>query len=216
MPSRYKFPSIEPFVNRAIGFIFYFRLIWVTIAIIITGITSYLIWISSTDSEKLKNCAIVFSAGSIIIGIFYSIINYEHNLTKFNHDVKSARDILTFNTACKMHDAGTIGHFRNIDIFYKNNERAFKEHRNMEIQALFVENQEIRVSLIVILNYLEAISIGIEQGIMDEAFMKGFFKTIFIETHQQFNSYIEFLRNDRNSNRIFIKFTTLAHKWKTE
>lgn len=216
MASRYRIPSFETPINRAIGFIFYFRLVWVLIAIGITGYSSYVIWCSSIDAEKLKNCAIVFSAGSVIIGIFYSIINYEHNLSKFKHDVKSAKDVLTFNTACNMHNPDTIGHFRTIELFYKANEALFKSNKNNEINELFLAQPESRVSFIVILNYFESISVGIDQGIMDEAFIKDFFKTIFMEYFKKFDSYIGFLRNESNSDRIFVKYTALAQKWKSD
>lgn len=179
-------------------------------------VLSYVVGKRSDAPDKLKNAALVLTGGSIIIGIFYSIINYEHNQLKFKHDVKTSREVLTFTTATKMYDKEMINHFRNVKTFYQTNKEFFVQNRCLEIDRLLTEETEKRVSFIVLFNYLEGISVGINQGIMDEVFMKEFFKTLFRDYSQYFGLYLDFLRKESNSPRIFRHFTALAERWNKE
>lgn len=56
--SKYKFPPLEKFINRCINVIFYYRLIFVLLAL---GVTILIIfWIPpNTDIEGLKNGALM-------------------------------------------------------------------------------------------------------------------------------------------------------------
>lgn len=214
--SNYKLPSIVKPLNIIIGFIFYYRLV-----VVILGFGGIIfacknVYEISILEDKLKNAALVLTGGSIVIGIFYSIINYEHSKQKFNHDVKSSREILTFNTACKMHDVNTIEHFRKIKTFYVLNKTLISDGKFKEFDTLLTKEIDVRVSFIVIFNYFECISIGIEQGIMDETFMKSFFKTVFIHNLNTFGPFIDFMKKEYNADRMFWKFTELATKWKSE
>lgn len=121
-------------------------------------------------------------------------------------------------TACKMHEVDTIQHFRNIKAFHTKNKNLFTDKRFSEIDTQLgtVENASIRDSFIVVFNYFEGISIGIEQGIMDEIFMKEFFKTLFNDCANDYGTYIEYLRVERKSSRIFHRFTALAQRWGAE
>ena len=67
-----------------------------------------------------------------------------------------------------------------------------------------------------VLNYLEAISIGVEQRIMDEHFMKQFFTTIFRNNYNRFGPYIEYVKKQNGTNRVFNSFIELAKKWEKE
>lgn len=213
--SQYKlpFPWLEKFVNYLIGFIFYYRLIIVGLSF--WGILYYSnkVWMVSPSEDKLKNGALVLTCGSIIIGIFYSIINYEHNKSKFNHEVKSAREVLTYNASCKMQESETIEHLRKIKTFYEANKTLFLENKLKEIDTLLLAQIDSRTSFMVIFNYFEGIAIATEQGIMDEAFIKNFFKTIFLQNLKKFGSYIEFMQKEYDSERIFWKYMALAEKW---
>lgn len=217
MEQRYKVPSAEKAVNKFIAFVFYYRLAFVIISVIAIVIIAVIQYKVSPPGDKLKNAALVFTGGSIIIGIFYSIINYEHNQIRFKHDVKTSREILTFNTACKMHDMEMINHFRAIKAFYQENKNLFVQNRCDEIDKLLKgEKADTRISFVVIFNYLETISIGVQQGIMDEDFMKEFFKTVFRDYYKFYGTYIEFSRKEYNSPRIYRPFTNLAEKWGKE
>jgi hypothetical protein len=115
-----------------------------------------------------------------------------------------------------MHEAETILHFKNIKNFYEEHKAIFIQANYIAVQQRFRENQEARASFVLLFNYFEGISIAVLQGIMDEEFMKEFFKTVFIEYHQYYGGYIVHLRNESQSGRIFLRFTQLAEKWRYE
>ncbi len=214
--NNYKFPPVEKVINWIISFIFYYRLVFVLIAILGIGFLARKVYLNSENVDRLKNVAVVLTGGSIIIGIFYSIINYEHNQAKFKYDKKSTRDTLTFTTACRMHEADTISHFKNIKQLYLNNKTLFLEGKHPEIIDILAGDEPVRISFIVIFNYLESIGIGIDQGIMDESFMKKFFKSLFRDYNGYFGTHFEYLRRENHSPDLFLNFTKLANKWTHE
>lgn len=211
--SRYQVPKIENFINRLINGVFYYRLIIAIISIVAIVVFSIIEYCSSVEADKLKNLAIVLTGGSIIIGIFYSIINYEHNHIKFNHDKKSTIDALTFNIACKMHETSLLSHIKNVKQFYLLNKDLFTQSKNRDIEVLLAENEDIRISYLAMFNYFESIAIAIDQGIIDEIFMKKFFSSIFRDYCNFYSSYFVYIRREHNSPEAFLNFTTLASKW---
>jgi hypothetical protein len=157
----------------------------------------------------------VLTGGSIMIGIFYSIINYEQNLLKFKYDKKSLKETLTYNTSCKMHEPEMMRHSMAIKKFYDDNIQIFRENRCAEIENLLKEDTGVRLSFIIMMNYFEAVSVGIEQGIMDERFIKEFFKTIFTNYLTRFGSYIEYIKQTAGQ-RVFKSFIKVASRWTVE
>lgn len=209
----YKLPSLEKPINTVIDFVFYYRLIFVLISISVIIYLAYIFGTDSNTSDHLKNGAIILTGGSIIIGIFYSIINYEHNYRKFQHEIKTSRETLTYNTSCKMYDENMMKHFRTSNHFYEKHKDYFHNGEGTKIDEIYAIDQDSRLSLIIILNYLESISIGVEQGIMDEVFMKQFFTTIFNKNLSRYGTYIEYLRRKDGTDRIFKDFTIVAKRW---
>ena len=212
--SFYKLPSgFESWFNRVLGLIFYWRLIFVLLAI--GGICWYgeVTYNNSAATEKLKNLAVVITLGSVIIGIFYSIVNYEHNRNKFQHEIKSSQELLTFNTAAKMHDVDFMLNSSKVRKFYVANSQLFTEKKWKELETQW-NDTGIRTAFMTLLNYLEAISIGINQNIMDEDFMKAFFETMFRSYYLKYIGYIDHLRMENNSDKIFCSFTEVAERWR--
>lgn len=214
--SRYKLPQVEDTLNKFLKFIYYYRLLFVVIALALISYIDYKVWINYAKDDQLKNAALVLTCGSIIIGIFYSIINYEHNQLKFKHEIKASRDLLTFSTACKMHENELMCNFRNVREMYALNEDYFFQSKWQDVEKLWKESPDTRTSFVIVFNYFEAISLGIEKEIMDEEFMKGFFKTIFREYSSKYGTYLEYIRNKEKNERIFQHFTKLVIKWNVD
>jgi hypothetical protein len=63
------------------------------------------------------------------------------------------------------------------------------------------------------LNFLESISLGVLQGIMDEEFIKGFFGSVFKNQYNTYIVFIEYRRREKQNPKIWNSFTTLAFKW---
>lgn len=210
---KYNIPPVEKAINWLVKFVFYYRLVFVSGALVIISCIGAHVYRINPPGEKLNNAALIITFGSVIIGIFYSILNYEHNQLRFRHDVQSTRETLTFTSSCKMHEAETILHFKVLKGFYDDHRSIFIQANYVEIQRRFKENPQARMAFIVLFNYFEGISIGVQRGIMDEEFMKEFFKTVFIEYHKYFGGYISHLRHQSQSQRVFWRFTQVAEKW---
>lgn len=185
-------------------------------ALIVIGFLGSKVLSHSAPEDKLKNLAVVLTGGSVMIGIFYSIINYEHNMHKFNHDVQTQKELLTFSTASLAYKTETVLQLGQLHAFYNKHELKFENNLMSDVYDEVKKDGDTNIAMIVIFNYFESISIGMEQGIMDESFMKGFFKTSFIGIYNKFGCYIEFLQIKNNSSRIFWKYVAISKKWKFE
>lgn len=211
--SGYKMPKCEKLINYIIKVVFYYRLLVVFFAIIAIIKLGINVYDNADASDKFKNLAIVLTGGSIIMGIFYSIINYEHNHVKFMHDKKSAKDTLTYNTACKMHDTNMLSHSKNVKLFYLNNKELFIAGKHQDISDSLSAQEETRMSFLALFNYFEGIAIAIDQGIIDEVFMKRFFNSVFRDYYNYYDNHFVYIRKENKSSEIFINFTNLASNW---
>lgn len=211
----YKMPGMEKALNKFLAFLHFYRLMWVLITLVGIGFLTYYVWQQSTDADKLKNAALAVTCGSIILGIFYSLVNYENNQIKIKHDIQTAKELLTYNTSCKMYDKEMLEHFRVAHSFYEANKSLFVTGDSHGIDKLFLADWKTRQSLVVILNYLEVICIGINQGIMDENFIKQFFSSIFRNNYGKFGPYLESMRIAKGGS-VYSHFTRVAKKWDIE
>lgn len=207
---------MEKAINSAIQFVFYYRLVFVLLALGLIGYGGTLVYQSSPPADQLRNSILIITGGAVVIGIFYSVLNYEHSQLTFRHHIKLSRETLTFNTTGKMHEPATIGHFKILKEFYEAHQQDFRQAAYQKVQASLKQDTEARIAFIVLFNYFESIALGVLQGIMDEDFMKAFFKTVFTEQFQLFEGFLEYLRTDTRSERLFWRFSQLAKKWKTE
>lgn len=215
-PTRgYKLPSFEKPINNIIGFIFYYRLICVILSVITIVSTGIYVNIHSSPEHHVQNVAYVLTGGSIMIGIFYSILNYEHTHSKFKHEVKNTRDTLTFSTACKMFTTEMMKHSTKVKNFYMTNSHLFKERRWRDVDSIFEKDADIRLSYIIMLNYFEATCIGIEQNIVDEDFLREFFEPIFINYYNRFGTYIEYSAEGAGK-KVFKDFIGVSKRWNDE
>lgn len=216
--SRYKFPSIETYINRWIGLVFYYRLLLVMLFLAGSIYATYQVWDSTTASQedKYKNSALVFTAGSIIIGIFYSIINYEHNKIKFEHDKITSKGVLSFNTAFEWHKPNVVSHLKVTKEMYEKHKQLIDDNKSSEFYKILEADDSARAALVSILNYFECIAIGCEHNIMDSEFIKSYFKTLMVSYYTDYGFYINYRRDTMKDTTAWICFTDMAQKWKNE
>ncbi|MDI9364045.1 MAG: DUF4760 domain-containing protein [Flavobacterium sp.] len=183
------------------------------------------IWISTTliaalylkyvKNETIKDVLPLVTCSIIIMTLFYHVINYEHNLRKFNHDIKIARETLSFNTATEWHKPTMIEHMKNfaqkIENFQNLVDQSNGKEFSLELDKL--ENEELKTSIVCMLNYFESISLGVKQGITDEDFINGFFKTVFTNYYYKLNFFIEYRRKQRQNQKIWANYTHITQKW---
>ncbi|HTN38158.1 MAG TPA: DUF4760 domain-containing protein [Arachidicoccus sp.] len=205
--------SQEKWVNKFIQNIYKFRILIVTLIMIAINILGYFTWSGATIAEKLKNFITLLGGASIIIGIFYSILNYENNQIKIKNDSKVSKEILTFSTATKSYDSHMTQCFAKIHLFYDENINLLQNGQHGLFEQKINADIEVKSAWLIVLNYFECICAGIDQGIMDEEFMREFFQTIFKNYQRMFSNYIDYLRRERKTERIFSHFTQTCQKW---
>ncbi len=202
----------DRFINGFIENAFYYRLAVVFVCFLMIGSIILRIYVCYAD-ERLKTMAVVFSCGSVVIGIFYSILNYENTYRKNKETEINSKAILTFNTACKINEPYLLNCSKDLSIFYRTNKSAFDKREFWKIERLIVAEPNLRISFISLFNYFECMGLGIHEGIMDEHFVRGFFERIFVEHHNKYGSYLAYKRNKIHDQKLYRNFTNLAMKW---
>ena len=133
----YKVPKVENAVNSLINFIFFYRLVFVVISLVTLFIITYQVWHRSLPQDSYKNITLVFSFGSIVIGIFYSIINFEHNQIKYKNEKRSTRLVLSFNAASEWHKPSMVENLKISKQLYDKNKSQYisRKDRMYEIHT---------------------------------------------------------------------------------
>jgi hypothetical protein len=210
----YSFGKAEKLVNSTIAFVFYYRLPLVAILLGLLTWAGVHMWNASVQPDKLKNLATVMTCGSVIIAIIYAILNYEYSQIRFKHDKKNSIDLLTFNIASKGHDPHMIIHFRNLKTFYQTYRHLADDNQMLKFHSKMEKDTPTRESFIIVFNYFECISVGLDQGIIDDTFAQEFFKYMFLDYYDLYGPYLHFLRRKLKSDRIYKSYVRLASKWK--
>lgn len=212
--SSYSLTGFEKFINQTVEFFFYYRLILVLSAIgaiIFFTIAGYR---SSALEDRVKNMATVLTYGSIIIGIFYAILNYEINYYKYRKDRQLARKLSSFQVASEWHKDSIVRHLKLTKKIYERYRHLIDENKSREFSEIVDNDDEARASLLSIFNYLECVSLGIYEEIHDERFMFDFFRGVFASYLNDYEFYIQYRRKKYNNPKLWIKFTDLATKWR--
>jgi hypothetical protein len=212
--NRYSLSGFEKVINDIIQWFYYYRLIFVTIAIIGIVVLNVIEWNGSSPGDQLKNSAIIFTCGSIIIGIFYSIINYEAIHYKTLRDVSLAKKTLSFSSAFEWHRDAMVAHLKIIRQLYDKNKHLIDENKSKEFSELLDSDESARSAFVCVFNFLECISLGCDEDILDEGLIKGYFGTVIIMLTRDFEFYINYRRKKNNAPDTWIKLTLLAQKWR--
>lgn len=203
----------EKIARKIVEVVFIIRY-WVVIILmlLLAWLTYYIYRLPNTD---IKDVVSVFTGGSVLITVFYLVMNYEYNQRKFKHDIKSSRDLLSFNTALEWQREYMVKNQNLARNFYLKYKHLLDDGKLRKFQAQLDrdENEDSYSALLCVLNFLESICLGVKQGIMDEDFIRGFFGTLFILYYTRYVSYINFRRREKQNNKIWNNFTTLSEKW---
>lgn len=171
--------------------------------------------VNQKHPNELRDTISVITGGCVILALFYSIISYEYNQRKFNHDIKTSRETLSFSIACEWYKPPTSDFMKTSIKFYKKHQNLIEQtnakafHDELEKE----ENEESKAAIFGILNYFESIALGVKQNIMDEEFIKGFFGSVFATYYNDYLFYIEYRRKIKQNTKIWKNFTTLSNKW---
>lgn len=210
----YSLTEFEQVINATVHWFFFYRMILVLAMICSIVLFAVIIWRDSPSPEKTKNLATILACGSIVIGIFYTVLNYEINYHKYKKDRMLAIKQTSFQIASDWHKDSIVRHLKTTKKIYEQYKHLIDENSSKEFSELLDSDEDIRAALISILNYLECIALGISEGILDEFFIREFFKGIFINYLNDYDFYIQYRRKKYNNANMWIKFTQLASKWR--
>lgn len=101
----------------------------------------------------------------------------------------------------------------------KRNSRAvleeFKTTTSTEAQVRWLnEHPEHHSNLIDVLNLFEALSIGVQQNVVDDATARRFFRSLVVRYFQASEKVIKHKRAERSNTRLLCEFEALYNRWK--
>lgn len=171
-----------------------------------------------SEEPELKKSEIVkiVNSGLVIIGVMYSILTYESNQIKNRHDTRVRKSSATYNAMGEWHVSPMVDYSKICKEFESKNEYQLLKNDIEKFMQEFNSsiNSEYRKSLICILNYFESMSVGIGEDLMDEVFMRKFFRKIFFDFYDAYFPFIQERRRINNDHEIWQEFTRLVERWK--
>ncbi len=203
----------EKIVRKVIEIVFIVRY-WV-ILILMGGLGYLTYYVAHLKESQIRDTVSVFTGGCVVISVFYAFINYEYAQRKFKHDVKTGRDIASFNIAMEWQKEYMTDKANELGRFYRAHKQLLEDGmpRKFQDELDKDENEKAYVALIAVINFLESVSLAVNQGIMDEDFIKGFFGSLFVQEYNRYIGYIEFRRRQKQNPKIWKSFTDLSQKW---
>jgi hypothetical protein len=161
-----------------------------------------------------KDAAQICTGFFIVITLFFAALNYEFAASKMERDYKSARDLLTYNTATEWHKSP----LKDYQIFVIKFEDEFiatsTTTRTPAMFETFIETRyEYKEALKCLLNHFETVSIGAYKGLIDKDFINEFYRGILKAYYVDYYTYIDNHRAKKNNYKIFENFTKLVEEW---
>lgn len=209
----YSVSGFEKIINWLINTLFFYRLLFVTLSIVVLWVITYRVWINSDTIDRYKNISLVFAFGSIVIGIFYSILNYEHNQIKYKKDIKHSKLTLSFNAASEWHRPTMVENLKITKQLYDKNKHLIDDNKAVDFFNMLEQDEEARSALVSIFNFMECISTGVLYGILDTSFMRNYFYSVFMTYNNNYGFYIKYRRNVNNAHDAWINYTNLTQNW---
>lgn len=210
----YSLTGIEKIVNQAIRWVFFYRILFVGVAVIFTSVAAILVWKQSPFEYRAANLVAVLTGGSIVIAIFYAVLNYEMSYSRYAMGQLNARKQAAYAAAIQWYQPSVVHHLKITKKFYEKYRYLIQENRSREFSEMLDSHEEARAALLSIFNHLECIALGVEEGIHDEWFIRQFFRGIFVAYLNDYEFYIVFRRKLTNNPSIWVGFTDLAYRWR--
>jgi Domain of unknown function (DUF4760) len=211
---RYKLPALDNAINKCSKTIFYYRLV-IVIALLIVAALFIINLSNKKDFEPYKDSALLLTCSSIIIGIFYTIINYEHNYYKSKNDNRLSKKNLVLTIAFEWSRPSIVEHLKVVNKFKIANAELIKNATTPQFAKALDEDDTARTSFVIVFNFLETIALGVENEILDEDFAHKCFGTVFREKYRDYGFYILHRRRINNSQTTWKVFTDVAIRWES-
>jgi len=164
-----------------------------------------------TGKDTIQVCTALL----ILLTFFFAALNYEFTSSKARRDYESARNLLTYNTACEWHK-NPMSQYQKDSISKENIFIATTPFRTIENFRDFIqldEHRDFKQSLKCILNHFECVAIGCNKGMIDTEFIKNFYEMIFKIYYRDYYAYITSERTRQSSPTMWSEFTNLVEGW---
>lgn len=164
---------------------------------------------------SFKSVAQLCTGFMVVLTLFFAVLNYEFTMYKTRNDVRSAREILTYNIAAEWHKAPVKDYQKSV-IAFKNEFISCNEKRTVEKFDFFINdknNIDFKEALKGLFNYFEAIAIAAYRGLIDEDFIREFHYGNLRVYYVDYFFYIKKIREEKQNDLIWINYTTLVERW---
>lgn len=187
----------------------------VAFIIVIIGYANFL---HQTEPKlALSELAKFVVSGLVVVGLFYSILAYEFGVKKSKLDRRVQKGQSTFNILSTWYNSPLIDYSKVIDSFEKSDKYSLLKNNIEEFEKYFEDvdkSIELRNAYRGIFNHFEIISAGIKEEVIDETFVKRYFKDIFFAYYEDWIAFI--VRRRQKNPDAFLEFTTLVENWRKE
>lgn len=185
------------------------------LAVLFLALLIFTNYLSDQANPAYYESAKIFFAGLVIIGLIYAVINYEFSLNKNESDLKIKKSLASFDTINNWHKEPMVSHISEIKKFEKSKNYNLINGDIDEFMAFMHDdkNAPLLNSLVSILNYFETIVSGMNEGILDEQYIRRYYESIMLDYYQQYSTFITKKRSNERNQKIWIEFTRLAQEW---
>lgn len=204
----------ERVINKLVAWLFFYRMIWVLLAIIILMTTSFYTWRTVRFTEAISIITFILTGGSIFIGIGYAILNYEIARINYRRDREFSSNHHAFHTALAWNNDIVLEKLKITKRIHEKYGHLILENNSKEFSEILDSDEEARAALISIFNLMECISLGVTRGVIDENFTRYYFQGLFIDYLNDYEFYISYRRKKHKDPTIWCFFTELATKWR--
>lgn len=187
------------------------------LAILFLSLLIFTKYLFELGNPAYYELAKIFLGGILIIGLIYAIINYEFSLNKNVTDINIKRSLATFDTINNWHKEPLVSHINEMRKFEKSKQFNLIDGDIDELMDFMHDekNAPLLNSLVSILNYFETIVSGMNEGILDQQYIRRYYELIMLEYYQHYSSFITKKRSNERNQKIWTEFTRLAQDWNT-
>lgn len=212
----YSLAGVENTINGFIRWVFFYRLFFVLLAVLVIFFAAGLVLFQSSLEQRASSLVVVFTGGSVVIGIFYAILNYEINYNSYQLFLQQERKISAYQAVTEWRSDFVVQQLRRAGQFYEKHQHLIQENRFKEFSKLLDGNDDARAALLSVFNFWECVALGVNEGIHDEQLIKNYFRGILLSFYNDYEVYISFKRKVNSNPAIWIQFTMLAERWRNE
>ena len=156
-----------------------------------------------------------------IFFIEITLVNYFHvvaalvaigSLVNFSHSVDLKKDQYTFSVISEVYKRDMSEIFAMLRRTFSDKKFDLSKANINSFLSYFDENDGLEAAVTKMLNFLEAFSALVNEGLINEKLSKKFMRGIVIKTYQEFLFYIDY-NQKKQGQGVWCEFVKLSLKW---